>query len=87
MVVLEFTANEPSSEPVASPPRRGYERLIRKLLRLPGRPAVLLLHHYPWWVPCCAAPCCAAPCYAALPSGARSAGRPGCQCPCSVAPV
>jgi hypothetical protein len=49
LVVVEFTYNEPEDEPFDSPPRRGYEELLRKLLRLPGQPAVLMLHHYAWW--------------------------------------
>ena len=28
--------------------RRGFERLLRRLLALPGRPAVVLVH---WWSP------------------------------------
>lgn len=30
--------------------RRAYEQLIRRLLALPGRPAVMLLHSFGWWV-------------------------------------
>jgi hypothetical protein len=29
--------------------RRGFEQLLRKLLRLPRSPAVLVLHHYAWY--------------------------------------
>lgn len=49
LVVVEFTYNEPEDEPFDSPPRRGFEELLRKLLRLRNGPAVLLLHHYAWW--------------------------------------
>ena len=28
--------------------RRGFERLLRRLMRLPGAPAVLVVH---WWSP------------------------------------
>jgi len=45
----QFTYNEPEDEPFDSPPRRGFEELLRKLLRLRNGPAVLLLHHYSWW--------------------------------------
>jgi hypothetical protein len=34
---------------VHAAPRKGFEQLLRKLLRLPSRPLVVLLHHYPWW--------------------------------------
>lgn len=33
----------------ASPSRRYYEQVVRRLLRMPTNPAVLLLHYYPWW--------------------------------------
>jgi len=38
--------NEKPNEPYTTPHRRGYEQLIRKLLRLPGPPAVVQMHHY-----------------------------------------
>ena len=41
--------NEKSKAPYTSPERRSYEQLIRRLLKLPGRPAVMLLHHYGYW--------------------------------------
>ena len=47
--VVEFTYNEPEDEKFDSPPRRGFEELLRKLLKLHGGPAVVLLHHYAWW--------------------------------------
>ena len=45
---MEFTYNEPGDVEFNSPPRKGFEQLLRKLLRLPGGPAVLLIHHYAW---------------------------------------
>jgi hypothetical protein len=48
-VSLEFTVNEKSNAPYTSPERRSYEQLIRRLLKLPGRPAIMLLHHYGYW--------------------------------------
>ena len=50
-MVLEFSVNEPIDLPFASGDRRGYEQLVRHLLRLPGRPALLQLHHFRWWHP------------------------------------
>lgn len=32
-----------------SPIRRTYEQVLRRLLRMPSTPAVLLLQAYPWW--------------------------------------
>lgn len=32
-----------------SPHRRSYEQVLRRLLRLPSKPAVLLLQTYAWW--------------------------------------
>ncbi len=49
-VTLEFAINDKADAPWASPQRKAYEQLIRRLLALPGRPAVLLLHHYAWWM-------------------------------------
>lgn len=49
LVTLEFTVNESPKAPYTSPERRSYEQLIRRLLKLPGRPAVMLLHHYAYW--------------------------------------
>ncbi len=34
----------------ASKFRRGYEQLLRRLLLLPSKPAVILLQAYPWWM-------------------------------------
>ena len=30
--------------------RRSYEQLLRRLMLLPSKPAVLLLQAYPWWM-------------------------------------
>ncbi|EFN59203.1 hypothetical protein CHLNCDRAFT_56786 [Chlorella variabilis] len=49
LVVVEFTYNEPEDDPFDSPARRGFEELLRKLLKLRGAPAVVMLHHYAWW--------------------------------------
>lgn len=49
LLVLEFTFNEAADQPYTSPSRRGFEQLLRKLLRLRNSPAVLLLHHYAWY--------------------------------------
>jgi hypothetical protein len=37
LVVLEFSANDKRDAPYSDPERKGYEQLIRKLLKLPGR--------------------------------------------------
>ena len=47
--VIEFTYNEPEDEAYDSPSRRGFEELLRKLLKLKNGPALVLLHHYAWW--------------------------------------
>ncbi|PSC72893.1 photosystem II reaction cent isoform B [Micractinium conductrix] len=49
LLVAEFTFNEPADIPFTSPQRRAFEQLLRKLARLPGQPAVVVLHHYAWW--------------------------------------
>ena len=51
LVILEFSINDAQDAPFTSPERRAYEQLVRALLRLPGRPALLQLHHHRWWHP------------------------------------
>jgi hypothetical protein len=41
--------NEENDAPYTKPQRRGYEQLVRKLLRMPGPPAIIQMHHYAWW--------------------------------------
>lgn len=38
-----------TNEAFEAPPRMAFELLMRGILELPGRPAVLLLHYYSWW--------------------------------------
>ncbi len=47
-MVVELTFNEPEDAPFTFPQRRGFERLLRKLARMPRSPAVVVLHHYAW---------------------------------------
>lgn len=49
LAVVEFTFNEFPSAPYPDPTRRGFEQLLRKLLRLPSSPAVVVLHHFAWY--------------------------------------
>ncbi|KAI7842797.1 hypothetical protein COHA_003543 [Chlorella ohadii] len=51
LVVVEFAINDPGP-PIsyASKFRRRYEQLLRRLLLLPSKPAVILLQAYPWWM-------------------------------------
>lgn len=48
LIVVEFTVNDAflGDSDLGSGVKRGYEQLLRKLLALPHRPAVVLLHHY-----------------------------------------
>lgn len=41
--MLEFTVNDRPDLPLTDIQRKGFEQLLRKLLRLPGRPAVVLV--------------------------------------------
>ena len=43
LIVVEYSVNTPDA--------REYERLLRRLLVYPNRPAVLLLHMFKWWPP------------------------------------
>lgn len=52
IIFVEYALNDPAN---ASPPmdnnaRRSYERLIRKLLLYPNRPAVVLYHAFRWFI-------------------------------------
>lgn len=49
LAIIEFTMNEENDAPYTKPQRRGYEQLVRKLLRMPGPPAIIQMHHYAWW--------------------------------------
>lgn len=49
-MTVEFAINDKADVPLNSPQRKAYEQLIRRLLALPGQPAVVLLHHYAWWM-------------------------------------
>lgn len=58
--ILRF--NEAPNLPYTSPNRRSYESLLRKLLRMPRSPAVIVLHHYGWyhrWARWARRACCA----------------------------
>lgn len=43
---IEFSVNDGSTESIDSPIRRAYERLVRKVLELPHRPAVVMLQTF-----------------------------------------
>jgi hypothetical protein len=49
LLAVEFTFNEHPGVPYSSPDRMTFEALLRRLLRLPNAPAVLLLQHYAWY--------------------------------------
>ena len=49
LVVLEFSVNDPDDAEFVDPSRKAYEQLLRKVLKRPGAPAVVQLHHYAWW--------------------------------------
>ncbi|KDD71514.1 hypothetical protein H632_c4878p0, partial [Helicosporidium sp. ATCC 50920] len=46
LYLLEFAANDPHEEFVEGPTRRAFEQLLRKILELPRRPAVVLVMQY-----------------------------------------
>lgn len=47
-VSVEFTVND-SPTAFTSSARTSFEEMLRRLLAYPSSPAVVLLHHYPWW--------------------------------------
>lgn len=61
LVVVEFSVNDRDTDeqhlgrilhpedPKSMPITKGYERLLRKVMKFPSRPAVILLHHYSWF--------------------------------------
>eukprot|EP00798_Chlamydomonas_sp_ICE-L_P013622 gene13622-19500_t len=56
IVFVEYSINDPKQPnnvpeviPAMDPLRRPYERLLRKLLKYPRRPAVILIHSYMWF--------------------------------------
>lgn len=49
LIIVELTINEHPDEEYTGKQRQGYEQLLRKLLKLPSRPAVMQVHHYAWW--------------------------------------
>lgn len=53
IVIVEYSVNDDcEAMPILdNAVRRPYERLLRKLLLLPSRPAVVLLHAYAWLRP------------------------------------
>lgn len=44
--MFEYSLNDPDNVPWSTPYRVAPELLLRKLLALPSRPAVVMLHHY-----------------------------------------
>lgn len=53
LITVELTYNEHPNLPFTSSDRKGFEQLLRKLLRMPKAPAIVLLHHFSWhqkWV-------------------------------------
>ncbi|KAL4423775.1 hypothetical protein ABPG75_001076 [Micractinium tetrahymenae] len=49
LAVIDFTVNDAEEAAYDSAERRGYEQLLRKLLKLSSRPAIIQLHHHRWW--------------------------------------
>eukprot|EP00887_Chlorella_sp_A99_P003010 scaffold9.g3010.t1 len=48
LLVIESTLNDNYPLDIDAPQRHAYELLLRRLLTLPGRPLVAVLHHYSW---------------------------------------
>ncbi|KAL4855511.1 hypothetical protein ACK3TF_003849 [Chlorella vulgaris] len=48
LITVELTYNEHPNLPFTSSDRKGFEQLLRKLLRMPKAPAIVLLHHFSW---------------------------------------
>ena len=46
ILFVDYTVNDKPHIPFKSEIRRGFERLLRKLLALPHKPAVVLMHHF-----------------------------------------
>lgn len=46
VVFLEFAVNDEPAPDLDRPARRVHERLVRKLLKYPNRPAVVTYNHY-----------------------------------------
>jgi hypothetical protein len=46
VVLVEYAVNDAFNAPVDSDLRRSFERLIRKLLNFPNRPAVVLVNSF-----------------------------------------
>lgn len=51
IIVVEFALNdEPNpSPPMDNAPRRSFEKLLRKLLAYPNKPAVIVLNAFKWF--------------------------------------
>ncbi len=53
-MIVELTINEHPDEEYTGKQRQGYEQLLRKLLKLPSRPAVMQARALPPWAATCA---------------------------------
>ena len=69
--------NEAPNMAYTSPNRRSVEALLRKLLRMPHHPAVIVLHHYGWFHRCF---CCMLCCFTCLVCYAVCHAVLGCVC-------
>lgn len=85
LAVVELTFNEPEDAPFTFPQRRGFERLLRKLARMPRSPAVVVLHHYAWCGPPNAClPACR--CLCGICAGQSLSAAPRCGQPADDSP-